>query len=106
VDIDKFSADGYLVVRGAVDEATVAECRSLIWRELALRGVLPDDPHSWPVLAEIDGLDGEPFAKAGLAPALREAYDALIGPGRWRRVDVGRALMVRFPAAPTRLICG
>ena len=99
VDVDSFARDGFVVVRGAVDAGTAAACRDLIWRALAARGVRRPEPATWPSLARIDDLDDGPFAAAGLSPALTAAYDELIGPGRWRSpVDVGRALMVRFPA--------
>ena len=40
-------------------------------------------PATWPPLAELDDLAGEPFAAAGMSPALAAACDELIGPGRW-----------------------
>jgi hypothetical protein len=74
-------------------------CRELIWQSLAQRGQFRQDPATWPALARIDDLDAEAFTEAGLSPALTGAYDTLIGPGRWKSpVDVGRAVMVRFPS--------
>ena len=62
-------------------------------------GSRADDAASWPALAEIDHLTGEPFTATGTTPALTAAYDQLIGPGRWtRQVDPGRAVVVRFPS--------
>jgi hypothetical protein len=99
VDVDAFRRDGFTVVRGAVDPATVAACREQVWHAMTERGVDRPDPASWPPLVRIDDLDAAPFTAAGLAPALTAAYDELIGPGRWTSpVDVGRALMVRFPS--------
>jgi hypothetical protein len=96
VDVDSFVRDGFVAVRQAVDADTAAACRELIWQSMGLRR---DDPSAWPPLVRIDDLDAEPFAAAGLSPALTAAYDELIGPGRWRSpVDVGRAVMVRFPS--------
>ncbi len=55
---------------------------------------------TWPPLVKISHLAGEPYVTAGSAPALTAAYDQLIGPGRWtRQVNVGRAVVVRFPAS-------
>jgi Phytanoyl-CoA dioxygenase (PhyH) len=103
VDLDAFVRDGYVAIRGAVDADTVAASRELIWAALERRGVRRDDPGSWPPFAgNMDGLAGEPFVAAYLAPALTAAYDALIGPGRWKRpvrpADLGKSVMVRFPA--------
>ena len=98
MDIDGFIRDGYVVIRGAVDPDTTAACRELIWAGLAERGIRRDEPASWPVTAQFDDLGAEPFSAAGLSPALTAAYDELVGPGRWTpRVDVGRAIVVRFP---------
>ena len=43
--------------------------------------------------------EGGAFAEAGTMPVLREAWDQLIGPGRWwRRRGVGGTIPVRFPS--------
>jgi hypothetical protein len=111
VDLDAFVRDGYVAVRGAVDACTAAACRELIWTAMELRGVCRDDPGSWPPLVEgIDDLAGEPFVAAYMAPTLTAAYDELIGPGRWERsvrsVDIGEAVVVRFPAGDERANAG
>jgi hypothetical protein len=99
VDVDSFVRDGFVAVRQAVDTGTAAACLELIWQSMARRGVRRSDPATWPPLVRIDDLDAAPFVAAGLSPALVAAYDELIGPGRWTSpVDVGRALMVRFPS--------
>lgn len=103
VDLDAFVRDGYVVIRGAVDADTVRACQDLIWAALERRGVRRDVPGSWPAFTgNMDGLAGEPFVAAYLAPALTAAYDELIGPGRWKRqvrpADLGKSVMVRFPA--------
>jgi hypothetical protein len=99
VDANGFIRDGYAAVRGAVDAATVAACRDLVWEGLARRGVRGDDPLSWPSLVVFDDLGGGPFTAAGMAPALTAAYDELIGPGRWSPLlRAGDAVVVRFPA--------
>ncbi|WP_194891543.1 phytanoyl-CoA dioxygenase family protein [Catenulispora pinisilvae] len=99
VDVEGFIKDGYVVVRGAFDQATAAHCRELIWAELHGRGIGEDQPTAWPAHSHIDSLDGEPFTAAAGAPALTTAYDELIGAGRWTRgIDAGRAVSVRFPS--------
>ena len=99
MDVDAFVRDGYVAMRGAVGADTVAACRELTWAAMARRGIRRDDPASWPAVAQGFGdLTGEPFAAAHMAPALTAAYDELIGPGRWNRsVDIGEAVVVRFP---------
>ena len=107
MDTDAFIRDGYVVLRGAVDADTAAACRELIWAALTARGVRAADRGSWPVLTEIADLDDGPFRAAGSAPALVAACEELIGPGRYELpVDVGRALVIRFPAAEHRANAG
>ncbi|WP_300604667.1 phytanoyl-CoA dioxygenase [Trebonia sp.] len=99
MDVDRFIRDGYVVIRGAVDAATVAACRERIWASMERLGVRRGDPSTWPPLVEIDDLQGGPFAAAGTSPKLAAACDELIGPGRWDSpVRPGAALMVRFPS--------
>jgi len=100
VDLDSFIRDGYVALRGAIDREIVAGCREAIWAALEARGVSRREPFSWPVLAELDDLDGEAFAAAGSSPAVAAACDQLIGAGRWTRpVEPGDAVVVRFPSA-------
>ena len=108
VDLDAFLRDGYVAIRGAVDAGTVAACRELIWESMERRGVRRDDPGTWPPLVEGMGdLPGGPFVAAYTAPALTAAYDELIGAGRWKpSVDIGQAVVVRFPAGDERANAG
>lgn len=100
-EIGTFVADGFVVVRGAVPGGVVDACREVIWSELGKQGVRRDDPATWtdPVV-RINCPEGEPFTAAGTQPALWEAFDQLIGEGRWwRREGVGGTIPVRFPSA-------
>jgi hypothetical protein len=98
LDIEGFVRDGYVAVRGAVDAATAAACREMIWAVLRERGVREDDPVTWPPLVHIDSLGGR-FDAAATSPALTAAYDELIGLGRWApQVYAGGAIVVRFPS--------
>jgi Phytanoyl-CoA dioxygenase (PhyH) len=98
-EVESFVADGYVPVRAAVPPDTVRACQELIWAELGRHGVTAQDPASWtePVV-RIACPEGGPFTDAGTRPVLWEAYDQLIGPGRWwRRPGVGGTIPVRFP---------
>jgi len=100
MDVDGFVRDGYTVVRGAFDAATAAACRQMIWERLAEHGVRADDRGTWQTpLIRVNTPDGGPFRTAAGSPALRTAYDELIGAGRWTpRPDVGGTVPVRFPS--------
>ena len=99
-EISAFLADGFVAARAAVPAAVVAECRDVIWSELESGGVLRDDPATWTApIVRIPCPEGGPFVAAGTAPRLWEAYDQLIGAGRWwQRQGVGGTIPVRFPS--------
>jgi hypothetical protein len=106
VDLDAFIRDGYVAIRGAFDADTAAACRQRIWESLRQQGIREDDPATWPSLVDLDDLAGEPFTAAGTSPALADACDELIGPGRWTSpVNCGGAVVVRF-ASEDRANCG
>lgn len=101
MDIDAFIRDGYTVVRGAFDADTARGCRDMIWSALATEhGILAHDRRTWDRPVErVKTPGGEPFAAVATAPPLVEAYDALIGAGRWtRRDEVGGDTVIRFPS--------
>jgi hypothetical protein len=98
-EIDSFVADGFLPLRGAVPPDVVRACQDEIWSVLSKQGIRRADPVTWraPVV-RIDCPDSEAFAAAGSQPPLWEAYDQLIGAGRWpRQRGVGGTIPVRFP---------
>jgi hypothetical protein len=78
----------------------VNACVEVIEEELRGQAVDPHDPTTWtkPVV-RIPCPEGPAFAAAGTSSALREVYDALLGPGRWiPREGVGGTIAVRFPS--------
>jgi hypothetical protein len=99
-EIRSFTADGYIALRGAVPADVVRECQDVIWAELGKQGVLADDPATWTApVVRISCPEGGPFVAAGTQPVLWEAFDQLIGEGRWwRREGVGGSIPVRFPS--------
>ena len=99
-EVNSFVADGYVAITGAVPADVVRACREMIWSDLGRHGMTAEDPATWtePVV-RIPCPEGGPFAEAGTGPALWEAFDQLIGPGRWwRRAGVGGTIPVRFPS--------
>ena len=98
-EVESFVADGYVAIPGAVPADVVRACREMIWSDLARHGVT-EDPGTWtePVV-RIACPEGGPFAGAETRQALWEAFDQLIGAGRWwRRAWVGGTIPVRFPS--------
>nr|WP_307874767.1 phytanoyl-CoA dioxygenase family protein [Frankia nepalensis] len=94
-EIQRFIDEGFVHVREAFPRALADECRSILWR---MTGLDPDDPASWthPVV-RIDGSGEKPFRQAANTPRLHDAYDQLVGAGRWRpRTGLG-TFPIRFP---------
>ena len=78
----------------------VAGCLDVIEAELRARGVDPRGSGTWkdPVV-RLACPEGPAFAAAGTSPALGDAYDVLLGAGRWvPRQGVGGTLPIRFPS--------
>ncbi|HEY2996421.1 MAG TPA: phytanoyl-CoA dioxygenase family protein [Methylomirabilota bacterium] len=99
-DMERFLVDGYVVLPGAVPADVILECQDVVWRELSSRGVERGDRSTWtqPVV-RLSTPDVSPFVAAGTSPALWEAYDQLLGDGRWsKRRGVGGTIPVRFPS--------
>ena len=99
-EIASFVADGFIAVRGAVPADVLRACQDEIWSALGDLGVLRDDPSTWRApVARISCPESQAFAAAGTQPVLWEAFDQLIGEGRWwRRRGVGGTIPVRFPS--------
>ncbi|MFF3109166.1 phytanoyl-CoA dioxygenase family protein [Kitasatospora sp. NPDC057904] len=95
-EIESFVADGFVRVPGAVPRATVDECRAQLW---AASGCSPDDPGTWtePVV-RIGGMATPAFREAANTPALHEAYDRLVGAGRWTAPLGLGTFPIRFPS--------
>jgi len=97
---DELCSNGFIVLREAVAPELVRACVQVIEQELRARDVDPRDPATWsePVVRFVCP-EGPAFAAAGTSPRLWQAYDALLGPGRWvQRQGVGGTTPVRFPS--------
>lgn len=94
-DATRFMRDGFLRIEGAFSRETAERCLDIMWPDT---GCDPDAPATWtkPVV-RLPGYGGGPFEEAANAPVLHEAFDRLVGPGRWHpRTGLG-TIPVRFP---------
>jgi hypothetical protein len=95
-EIERFVADGFVAVRGAFPADVARACSEEIWAALPED---PADPTTWTVpVRRLDGFGTPPFRAAATAPALHEAFDQLVGPGRWRPRSGLGTIPVRFPS--------
>jgi hypothetical protein len=101
-ELERFAAEGFVALRGAVPGEVARACRDRIAGALEAADPALDvaDPATWdrPV-RHGPPLLGECFLAAARSPALAGACDQLVGVGRWwPRAEVGTAV-VRFPHA-------
>jgi hypothetical protein len=95
-ELAAFVEQGFVRIEEAFPREVADEARGILWRDT---GCNPDDPSTWtkPVV-RLGFYSQPPFAAAAHAPALRRAFDQLVGPGRWLpRGNLG-TFPVRFPA--------
>jgi hypothetical protein len=96
-DIGHFVSDGYVKLEAAFPRDLADAGRAILWRKTQCD---PADPLTWnhPVI-RLGNYHDEPFVRAVNTPRLREAFDALVGRGKWLpRASLG-TFPVRFPSA-------
>jgi hypothetical protein len=92
--VESFIRDGFLKIENAFPLSLADEVRKIIWRDTGCSM----DPATWksPVIRLGVYLE-EPFVKAANTPVLHQAFDLLVGQGRWApRMSLG-SFPVRFP---------
>ncbi len=98
-DIDAFCRDGFILLPAALDAELTASCQDAVWANLESQGVRRTQPSSWiePVV-RVRCLD-DALISAERSPALAEAYDVMVGAGRWLPPgSPGDVIPVRFPS--------
>jgi hypothetical protein len=94
--ITHFIHDGFVKIHGAFPRELADHGRSILWRDT---GCDEADPTTWtkPVI-RLGNYEQEPFARAANTPVLHQAFDQLVGPGRWQpRTGLG-TFPIRFPS--------
>ena len=91
----RFIADGFVKIENAVPSEVAQACAELLWAEIKKD---PDDEATWtqPVYW-VGDMAQEPFVQAANASVLHEAFDALVGPGRWMPRSSLGSFPLRFP---------
>jgi hypothetical protein len=91
-----FIDDGVLRIDQAFSRQVAAAARNILWRD---SGCDPDDPGTWtrPVV-RLGEYVGPPFSDAIETPMLREAFDGLVGKGRWLPRKTLGTFPLRFPS--------
>ncbi|MEE3849888.1 phytanoyl-CoA dioxygenase family protein [Gordonia sp. LSe1-13] len=94
--VNRFITDGFVKVDGAFDRADGERCAAQLWDQIEPSA---DDPSSWTEsLIWVNGMSSPPFTEVANTEVSTSAYDALVGPGRWRpRLGLG-TFPLRFPS--------
>jgi hypothetical protein len=95
--IHQFTEDGFVKLDQVVPHDVAEACTELLWAQTSAD---PDDPSTWtqPVVW-VGGMTQQPFIDAANAAGLHEAFDALVGPGRWAARNSMGSFPLRFPHA-------
>ncbi len=93
--LHRFAVDGFIRIERAFPRELAAEARAILWKDT---GCDPDDPTTWsrPVV-RLGMYTQAPFVAAANTPELHEAFDQLVGPGKWAPCMSMGTFPVRFP---------
>lgn len=94
--VEQFIRDGFIRIDRAFPREVAEEGCAIMWRDIPFD---PHDPATWtkPVI-RLPGYGGGPFEKAVNTPVLHDAFDRLVGKGRWEQRDGLGSFPVRFPS--------
>ncbi|WP_033337739.1 2OG-Fe(II) oxygenase family protein [Catenuloplanes japonicus] len=94
--IESFVTDGFVRVPNAFSTELAAECRDLLWKQLDMD---PGDRSTWTrEVIRLGVRSDDAFVRSANTTVLTEAYDQLVGHGRWLPMDAIGTFPVRFPA--------
>ncbi len=93
--IQYFITNGFIRLDNAFPRELADAGREILWRDT---GCNPDDPNSWtqPVI-RLGDYPQEPFRQAVNMPLLHNAFDQLVGAGRWLKRGSLGTFPIRFP---------
>ena len=80
-EIDQFSDDGYVVLRGAFSPEVAAGIRDSVLSHLPPKS--EGAPYGYPEVVHIKETYGGPTVERAFTPKLHDAVDELLGQGRW-----------------------
>lgn len=100
IDVDRFIADGFIKLEGAVPREVGDAAREALWQQI---GLSPHDPSGWkePVVWASDMTGEGPFGEIARSPRLAEALDEICGSGGWLPRGTLGMIPIRFPRVPS-----
>jgi hypothetical protein len=93
--IKRFMTDGFIKMEQAVPPDVTAACAELLWEQIE---AMPGDRSTWtrPVYW-VGNMAQRPCSAAANTAVLHDAFDALVGPGRWKPRGSLGSFPLRFP---------
>ena len=93
--VEQFIRDGFVRIDSAFPREVAEEACNIMWRDIPFDRY---DPATWrkPVI-RLPGYGGAPFEQAVNTPVLHDAFDRIVGEGRWEPRDGLGTFPVRFP---------
>jgi hypothetical protein len=94
--LELFSTEGFTRIERAFPRDLADQARAILWKDT---GCDPDDPQTWtqPVI-RLGMYTQPPFVAAANTPVLHEAFDQLVGAGKWLPCGSMGTFPVRFPS--------
>jgi hypothetical protein len=96
-DLDRFAKEGFLKIERAFPHSLADQARAILWKDT---GCDPEDRATWtrPVI-RLGMYTQAPFIEAANTPVLHDAFDQLVGAGKWLPCASMGTFPVRFPSA-------
>ncbi|WNG33554.1 phytanoyl-CoA dioxygenase [Archangium violaceum] len=94
--VHQFIHEGFVRINEAFPRQLADEARAILWRDT---GCNPEEPSTWtrPVI-RLNQYGQAPFVKAANTPVLHQAFEQLVGPGRWAPRGTLGTFVIRFPS--------
>lgn len=95
--LQRFADDGFIRVDRAFPRELADEARAILWKDT---GCDPHDRTTWtrPVV-RLGMYSQAPFVQAANTPVMHQAFDQLVGAGRWLPCRSMGTFPIRFPSA-------
>ncbi|SMC66145.1 phytanoyl-CoA dioxygenase family protein [Pedobacter africanus] len=94
--IQSFITDGFIRINNAFSAELASEARAILWKDIPAN---ENDRATWTQPVVWLGMyTQEPFIKAANTPVLHNAFDQLVGKGKWIPCRNMGAFPVRFPS--------
>jgi hypothetical protein len=95
-ELERYHREGFIKIERAFPRPLADEARAILWKDT---GFDPQDPATWtrPVV-RLGMYSQPPFVDAAITSVLHEAFDQIVGAGRWLPCRSLGTFPIRFPS--------